>query len=133
MILERKNTGSRSATVLVAVLVCLGVATTILLAAVQVSLGHRRQIRQELQMEQTKWLVDAGVRKALAEVEADEDYSGDIFSVVPLLKYDNAKLEIQVTLDEDESSALIKVSALVNRGKDEMTETNQTTELTIGR
>jgi len=98
-----------------------------------VSLSHRRQIRQELQMEQTRWLVDAGVRTALSEIAADEDYSGDQFSVSPLLKYEKANIEIKVISDDKEPSAQIVVSASVNRGEDALTETNRTSRLEIER
>ena len=123
----------RSATVLVAVLVCLAVASLILFATVKVSSGHRRQIRQELQIEQTRWMVDAGVRKALAEIASDKNYSGDQFSVSPLLKYGKAKLEIEVVADNEGAAALLKISASVNRGEDELTETNRTAELKVTR
>ncbi len=59
----------RNGTIVIAVLVCLAIATTILFGAIEVSLRQRRQVRSETQMEQTYWLLDAGIGAAIAKFD----------------------------------------------------------------
>lgn len=88
----------RRGTILIAVLVCLGVATTIVLGAVQTSIRQHRQVRQELQLEQTRWLLDAGIDKAVAGFLAQPDsYEGEILTITPAFeKYPQATIEISL-------------------------------------
>ncbi len=88
----------RRGAILVAVLVCLGIATTIVLGAVQSSIRQHRQVRQELQLEQTRWLLDAGIERAIAGFQAQpESYAGESLTITPgLKKFDRATIEISV-------------------------------------
>ncbi len=93
----KRRPGTRRGAVLIAVLVCMGVAVTIVLGVVQASLRERRQLRQELQMEQTKWLMDAGLGHAIAQLNAQPDYAGETMMVAPeIAKFAIAKLEVSV-------------------------------------
>jgi type II secretory pathway component PulK len=51
---------------LIAVLACSAVAVSLVLLSVEVSLRQRRQLRNELQLEQTRWVLDAAIRKSIA-------------------------------------------------------------------
>ncbi len=99
--MKRQRFINRRGTILIAVLVCMGIATTILLGAVQSSLRQRRQMRQELQMEQTKWLLDASVGRAISRLQKQPGYDGETLLVAPALeKYSTATLEIAVVRED---------------------------------
>lgn len=88
---------TRRGTVLIAVLVCMGIATSIFLGSVQTTLRLRREARQELQLEQTKWLTDLGVRRGLARLQDQPDYEGETLTMNPRLeKYSEASIAIEV-------------------------------------
>ena len=55
----------KTGTVLVAALACMAIASMIVLAAIQTSLQQRRQLHRLAQMEQTRWLLDAGISHAV--------------------------------------------------------------------
>ncbi len=93
----RVSSDQRVGAVLVCVLVCMGIATTIGLVAVRSSLQVRRQLRQELQLEQTRWLLDAGIARGLQQLNRRPDYQGETWEVSPALPTDmHATIEIKV-------------------------------------
>lgn len=95
----------RRGTVLIAVLVCMGFATVVLLGAVQTSLHQRRHMRQEMQMEQTRWLLDAGLSMGVARLIEKPEYVGETLALTPELgKYTNAEVEITVIRDDESDS-----------------------------
>ena len=104
---------ARRGTVLIAVLVCMGIATTIVLGAVQTSLRQRRQVRQELQMVQTRWLMDAGIGRAIARLQAQATYDGETLLVSPALeKYSNATVRITVIRkDQPNDQVRLRITA----------------------
>ena len=93
-----RNRTRRRGAILIAVLVCLAIATTIVLGAVQSSIRQHRQVRQELQLEQTRWLLDAGVGRAMAGFQAQPDsYAGESLTITPALKkFTRATIDISV-------------------------------------
>ena len=111
MIARRKK---QSGTILIAVLACMTVAMLILLGAVESSLRHRRQLRTELQVEQTRWLLDAGVSKAINELKADKEYQGETIrfdASVSALR--NASVEIAIEPKQDSSH--VKIVATIGK------------------
>ena len=95
----------RRGTVLIAVLVCMGFATVVLLGAVQTSLHQRRHMRQEMQMEQTRWLLDAGLSMGVARLIEKPEYVGETLALTPEFgKYTNAEVEITVIRDDESDS-----------------------------
>jgi len=94
--MNRTKFSKRSGTVAIMVLVCLVVTTTIVLGAVTSSLRQRRQLQREIQLEQTRLLLDAGIAKAIAEFENDPAYAGETFDKIDEIgNYKNAFLEIK--------------------------------------
>ena len=69
----RNRTSGRSPTrkgsVLIVVLVCLSFAATVLFGALRTSLQQRRQLRNEHDLVQTEWLLDAGVQVGHRKLE----------------------------------------------------------------
>jgi len=75
--IRRRRFAERHAVVLVCVLACLAVASTITLASLSAAMRHRRQLRSHWQLEQTVWLLDAGYRRAIEKRQQDPSYSGE--------------------------------------------------------
>lgn len=116
---------------MIAVLVCIGVATAILFGAVEQSLRCRRQMRNETQLEQVRWLVDAGVRKAIANLEQEPEYEGERFVVTPQI-YNNlvANVEINVEPTDSESGQVcVVVTATLHKADEEFSKVKRTKEL----
>ena len=112
--MRSRNLKKRRGTILIAVLVCLGIATTIVLGAVQSSMRQHRQVRRELQVEQTRWLLDAGIERAVTGVLAQkESYPGETLTIAPALKkYAEATIEISLLqFDARSEKASLRVTA----------------------
>ena len=116
---------------MIAVLVCIGVATTILFGAVEQSLRCRRQMRNEAQLEQVRWLVDAGVRKAISNLEQRPGYEGESFVVTPQICENLvAKLEIKVSPTESATGQVrVVVTAALNKADEELPKVKRSKEL----
>jgi len=112
-------------------LVCLGVATAILLGAVQTSLHCRRQMQNEAQLQQTQWLVDAGVRKAIANLKLHPDYSGERIMVsTEINNYADALIDIKVQpIENSPGQVSVSVTAELGDLEDEVLKTKRTKEL----
>ena len=97
----KSDRSARGGAVLLCVLACLGVATAIVMVSIRSSLRARRQMRQELQLEQTRWLLDAGVAYAKSRLRTDPDYEGELWQVDPGFgSYAEATLEIAISSDD---------------------------------
>ena len=117
---SRLKKNQRRGAILIAVLVCLGIATTIVLGAVQTGMRQHRQVRRELQVEQTRWLLDAGIERAVTTFLAQpESYQGETLTIMPALrKYPEATIEIsRIQFDRQPDQAAFRVTArLVGAG-----------------
>jgi hypothetical protein len=115
-----------SGSILICVLVCLGIATSIMMVSVRSSLRVRRQMRNETQLEQTRWLLEAGVRRGVNRLREDPGYRGETWQVVPALTaYRDATVEIKVTRDgASDERARMRVSARIG-GQTTHTESTQ--------
>ena len=65
----------------IAVLVCLVVLMLIAGALLRVGLVHRDQVRAQERRLQAEWLAEAGLRRALARLDADADYTGETWNI----------------------------------------------------
>ncbi len=96
--MNQRSSTIRVGAVLVCVLVCVGVASTIMLTSLHASLRERRQMRQELQMEQTRWLVEAAMIRGTRATRDQDDYRGETWNVsAALRKYAQAEVTINVS------------------------------------
>jgi hypothetical protein len=106
--MNSKTGRSRRGTVLIAVLVCMGFTLSILLGCVHMSLSMRRGLRQDKQMDQTHWLLEAGARKGLQSARFNENYQGESVTLdQPLANLDRA-----VDLEKDKR---LKVTATIQK------------------
>lgn len=102
---------------LFAVLVCLAVASVIMIGSVGFSIRHRMQLRNEIQLEQTYWLLDAGIGAALDKVRQDPEFKQlDLSAGESLNKYDGS-LKIIVT-ERSGPNVGVRVTATLH-GKNE--------------
>ncbi|MFK7765725.1 MAG: hypothetical protein AB8B55_00685 [Mariniblastus sp.] len=114
----KKKRSHRRGGILIAALVCMAVATIILLTVLQSSNRQRVQLRSELQIEQVRWLVDGGISKAIQELENDKSYSGETIVVSPTLD-EKTKSTVEISIDRKSNAAgepvVIKVTAIIER------------------
>ena len=88
---------NRRGTVLILVLACCAVAVSLIMISLQVSLQQRRQLRSELQLEQTRWILDAAIRKSIA----DPPEEAEKFELKPKLeKFDKVLLAVKPEQDD---------------------------------
>ena len=130
--MKRSLRSRRLGSLLVCVLVCLGIATSIMLTAIHSSLRARRQIVRELQMEQTRWLIDAGLQRAVKMVASDPNYMGETWNVVPTIdSHADATIEIKIVdAGLNKGKIRLSVSAAVH-GKDLNSQPTRSTDSLI--
>ena len=104
----------RNGTVLFIVIVCLVAASTILLGAVGLSIRHRGQLRTELQLEQTYWLLDAGIGKAIEQSKQHPDFEDLEISTAETLDGYAGSISI-VVVEREQETTRIRVTAKLER------------------
>ena len=115
----REITQTRKGSVLIVVLVCLGFAATLMMGALRMGLQQRRQSRNERDLLQTEWLLDAGVRLAVQKLTADKDFDGQTATFDQGLQPEHeGVIKIQVYDQPDEKdSRLVSVVATLERAE----------------
>ena len=96
----------RQGTVLILVLAVCAVAVSLVMISLQVSLQQRRTLRRDLQLEQTRWVLDAAIRKSIADLldEANE------FELEPKLeKFETALIAITPKPDQERVAVQAKI------------------------
>lgn len=68
---------SRSGTVLVCVLACLGIVIALVMTTLQSSLRGRHEVRMQRQLIQTEFLCEAGVQRAVQQLKKSPEYRGE--------------------------------------------------------
>ena len=124
-----RHTNDRHGAFLICVLVAIGIVTSIMVTCVRSSLRTRHQLRVESQMEQTRWVVDAGIQRALNQYAANDRYVGESWDVTGALKdHSSAIVVIRVENASDDDSAIeVTVNAIV-QPTDSITIPTQLTE-----
>jgi hypothetical protein len=94
----------RRGTLVVCVLVCLLVASTIATAMTQSALRARRELRLGHQMRQTELLLDAGILRAARKIQASRDYEGETWRpTTAIARFEGALVEINVNADDQQA------------------------------
>ncbi len=117
--MKRGIRNSRKGTVLITVLVCLGFTTSILLGCVHMSLTTRRGLRQHQQMNQTHWLLEAGIQRGLQNFKLNQSYEGERITLSqPLSNLDSAVVEIKILpATEIDKAQRMTVVATIQKNK----------------
>jgi Tfp pilus assembly protein PilV len=98
-----------------AVMVCLITVAVIVIGALTQSLKLHRQSRHEIMLEQTRWVLDAGISRAVSALQADRDYTGEKLDLkVPVKEY-KPSLKISVIHSEPNQPATVDVVATLVR------------------
>ena len=95
---------NRRGAILILVLACCAVAVSLVMIAMQSSLQQRRHLRSELQLEQTRWVLDAAIRKSIADPPEETD---EVELKPKLEKFD--KVLVVVTPVEDQERVAVRV------------------------
>ena len=95
----KRHRQSRNAAVLVAALLCLLIALSIVTTMIAETIVRRTQLQVEGRARQTDLLVQAGQGRAAARLALDADYSGERWA--PEIGRASATVEITVEPDDD--------------------------------
>ena len=113
MIRIRNSKNNRSgAAALTVVIVSIGVIGALIFASLQTSLRQRRQLDRELQMEQTRWLAEAGLNHAMKLVESEDDLGSDPIVIKPEITGSNTS-EVKIEFKEAEQAVEVSVSVWI--------------------
>ncbi|WP_153557231.1 hypothetical protein [Roseimaritima sediminicola] len=109
----------RRGILLISVLLALAIVTTLVFLAVRTGLQTRRQMRREVQMEQTRWLLDAGIARGLRELRQSPEYRGETWQVAPVpppYRFASVTIEVRPAADDDNPPAAthLRVTAVVS-------------------
>lgn len=99
----------RTGTLVVCVMVCLLVASTMVATTTQSALRSRRDVRLRQQLRQTELLLDAGVHRASRQLKIDADYRGEEWLPKPIMGL-TPMVQIQI-LNQSEPTREIHVIA----------------------
>ncbi len=88
---------SRSGTVLICVLACLGIVFAMVITTVQWSLRGRLEVRMQRQLLQTELLCEAGVKRAVQQFRKSAEYRGEKWTPKSISsRFEHAVIEIQL-------------------------------------
>lgn len=104
---QRKRAGS----ILICVLVCLAIVTALAGSMLKTALQARKAIRQELQLSQAEFLLEAGVQRAIEQINDDSTYTGERWELSKdaIPGQESALVEIKVTPATDDDATRIEV------------------------
>ena len=88
----------RRGATLIAVLVCLGVAAMLLTTMASRMMLTHRQIQRQVAFDQTYWLCESGVDRALQQMDINADYFGETWQVPSSELGDRGDAEIRITV-----------------------------------
>lgn len=88
---------SRRGSLIVCVLACLLIASTIIASTTRSALQRRRNVHVEHQLRQTELLLDAGVLRAARQLRVSRDFVGETWRPAGAIsRFDGARVEIRV-------------------------------------
>ena len=100
------RTGQRRGYAALLVLACCSVAVALVMLSLRASLKQRRQLRNEHQLEQTRWVLDAAIRKSIADPPSE---SSEEPLKPKLEKFD----KVLVSVEPDEAKGQVVIRAKI--------------------
>lgn len=95
--MNQMKSRSRSGTILICVLACLGIVIALVMTTMQSSLRGRREVRMQRQLIQAEFLCEAGVQRAVQQLKKAPEYKGEIwFPKLGSTSFENAAIEIRI-------------------------------------
>jgi hypothetical protein len=109
---------NRGGIVVVCALVCLLVASAIVMAMTQSALRWQRHVRLSHQMQQTDLLLDAGLLRAATQLKRSADYQGESWRPAAALDgFDRVEVAIRIDADpQDPQRRQVHVTATLGSG-----------------
>lgn len=109
---------TRQASVLVAVLVCLAIASTLVTSSVHTALNARRAMRTQHQLRQTELLLAAGIQRAAKKMQLSDDYTGETWELSSqvIFNAESAQVTIDITSVAENASRKVNVTARLSTG-----------------
>ncbi len=104
----------RQAAVLVCMLVCVAIATSLVAATLQSALRARRELRLQRQLRQTELLLTAGLERAVARLRADPAYQGETWELEPTTLPGNPPGSVRIEVNPAQISPGQKEESLSN-------------------
>ena len=121
---------TRRGAVLVAAVVCLLIATSLLASMLKSVVRHARQTRQTEMRVQTEWLAESGLERAVWLMRTEQEYAGEVWRIPPEKLSDRYAGHVRIGLEpsaDDASQILITATAVCT------TEGNQRVQRTRRR
>ena len=116
---------ARDGVLIICVMVCLLVVSSIIAAATHSALVHRRGMRLEHQMRQTDLLLDAGILRAAQQIAASDDYTGETWRLnEDNIGYPSPLVEIEVTQRNNPGAREITVVAQLGSPLSDVKQSN---------
>ena len=120
----RYRSRNREGTLLFAVLVCIGVALALTMAAMRTSLTQRRHLSRTLQLEQTRLLLDGAANsKAFKKWRSAQDDAGEIKPLNLTLKLPTGKTAVITATNSDKENFML--TAMIGEAKNEISMTRR--------
>lgn len=103
----------RPGSILICVLVCLAIVTALAASMLKTALDARKVVRQELQLSQTEFLLEAGVQRAVKQWNDDPAYTGETWQLpsAAIPGIETALVEIQVSPAAEDQPTRVKIVA----------------------
>ncbi len=95
--MKRWKHHSRSGWLLVAVLVCLLVVSSLAMGSVATAIRHHREVKLHQQLRQTEVLIDSGFRRSMNKVREDPSYNEDLWR--PVIDSFDGEIEVRTTME----------------------------------
>jgi hypothetical protein len=110
------STGS----VLVCVLVCMSVASALVVATTKTALQAQRQLRHQRQLRQTELLAEAGIERAVRRLSGDSSYRGETWELTTdvLPGYGAGQTRIVVAAVPEQSPLSYRIEVVARLGAD---------------
>ena len=112
---NRNRPPSRTGTLIVCVLVCMGVATTIMSLSTIGAIRARRSIQKSHQLRQTQYLLDAGVLLCAKQLKASTEYRGETWRP-KIQSLQRLNPEITITVQQTQQSRVLQITVVAQTG-----------------
>ncbi len=130
--MSKHHRSRRSGAVLICVMACLLVSLSVAVCAVQIALRQRQGLRAEVQLQQTTWLLEAGVNRAIDSLAKSSRYNGEIWQPKCFnAQYDSAEVTIKVT--EDAAKNVVQLDVTAALGRESVGQTKRSCHLHLKR
>jgi len=120
----RYRSRNREGTLLFAVLVCIGVALALTMAAMQTSLSQRRHLSRTMQIEQNRLLLDAAANsKAFKQWSESQEDADEVKPLKITLQLPNGKPAVITATESDKETYML--TAMIGDAENEISVTRR--------